>query len=155
MRVTLCGSIAFMNEMIAVKEKLEAAGHEVKLPPYEVADDAGNMIPVMEYYRLRKAASKDDAWIWERKEEAMRMHFDKVAWADAVLVVNETKKDIFYYIGGNTFLEMGVAFHLGKKIFLLHPIPAQDTTEEIIAMRPVVLNGDLANFPSVLYAPAV
>lgn len=144
MRITLCGSIAFMDEMIRVKSELEAAGHEVKLPPTEVPDEHGVMIPVGEYYKRRKAAGVDETWIWERKTEAMRNHFDKVVWADAVVVVNVTKNGIEHYVGGNTFLEMGVAFHLKKPIYLLNPIPKQDNAEELIAMNPVVLNGDIA-----------
>ena len=144
MKITLCGSIAFMDEMDRVKRELEAMGHEVKLPPYEVADENGKMMPVGEYYKLRKAAGVDDHWIWDRKNEAIATHFDKVAWADAILVVNVTKNGIDHYIGGNTFLEMGIAFHLKKPIYLLHPIPQQQYTEEILAMKTTVLDGDLS-----------
>jgi hypothetical protein len=55
------------------------------------------------------------------------------------------KNGIKNYIGGNTFLEMGFAHVLNQKIFLLNPIPEIPFYKtEIEAMRPVVLNGDLA-----------
>jgi hypothetical protein len=38
---------------------------------------------------------------------------------------------------------MGLAFHLNKKIFLLNEIPKQSCKEEIIGMKPTLLNGDL------------
>jgi len=143
MKITLCGSIAFYDEMTKIKEKLEAAWHEVKLPPVEIEDENGKMIPIKKYYELRKKDSGNTKWIWDRKEEAMRRHFNKVEWADAILVTNYDKKGVKGYIGGNTLMEMAVAFHLNKKIFLLNEIPEIDSKEEIIGVKPIVINGNL------------
>ena len=38
---------------------------------------------------------------------------------------------------------MGHAFGLGKKIYLLYPVPQMDYDVEMHAMQPVVLDGDL------------
>jgi hypothetical protein len=143
MNITICGSIAFHAEMDEAKKELEALGHEVKLPPYEVKDENGVMIPVKEYYAKRKASNIDAGWIWERKAEAIKWHFDKVAWSDAILVLNYDKNDITNYIGPNTFLEVGLAFYLGKKIFFLRDIPEMSSKEEYLAMGPIVIHGDL------------
>ena len=59
------------------------------------------------------------------------------------MVVNVNKKGILNYIGGNSFLEMGFAHILNKPIFILNEIPEMIYTDEILAMQPVVLNGDL------------
>lgn len=117
MKITLCGSIAFFDEMLKLKTQLEQLGHEVKLPPTEEPDGDGKMIPVLTYYQIRKTAKPTDTWVWDRKAQAMREHFDKVAWADAIVVLNETKHNVPNYIGGNTLMEMGVAFYLHKKIY--------------------------------------
>ncbi len=53
----------------------------------------------------------------------IREHFRKIQQADAILVLNHDKKGIKNYIGGNTFLEMGVAFWLDKKYFFSTPFP--------------------------------
>ena len=143
MKITICGSIAFYDEMLKAKKELEARGHEIKLPPVEVKDQNGNMIPVKKYYELRKAAKDTDSWIWERKEEAMKNHFDKVEWSDAILVLNHDKNNIPGYVGPNTLMEMGVAMWLKKKIYLLNEIPEISYKEEILGMRPILLNGDL------------
>ncbi len=58
-------------------------------------------------------------------------------------MINLTKKGIDNYIGGNTFLEMGFAYVLAKKIFLWQDIPEMIYTDEIKAMQPIILNGDL------------
>jgi len=102
------------------------------------------MIPIKEYYRLRKETISEAGWIWDRKEWAMRTHFDKVAWADVVLIANYTKNEIENYIGGNTFLEMGVAFYLKKPIYLLNPIPETSIKEEVLGMKVVVINNDFS-----------
>ncbi|MDA1038233.1 MAG: hypothetical protein O2877_00915 [bacterium] len=143
MNITICGSIAFYDEMIDVKKQLEQLGHEVKLPPFEVKDENGNMIPVKEYYSRRKSETDDTSWIWDRKEEAMRMHFQKVEWGDAVLILNFDKNAVSNYVGANTLLEMGLAFHLNKKVFLLNDVPDMSYKEEILGMKPIIINNDL------------
>jgi len=143
MNITLCGSIAFYPQMLETKSGLEALGHVVDLPPSEVPDENGQMIPVAEYYAQRKAAAADDEYIWELKAKAIHWHFEKVAWADAILVTNVPKNGIDGYVGANTLMEMGVAFYLGKKIFLLNAIPEMSCTEEIRGMMPTVIGGAL------------
>ncbi|HLD03020.1 MAG TPA: hypothetical protein VJC07_04955 [Candidatus Nanoarchaeia archaeon] len=145
MKITICGSIAFYDDMLKAKDELEEKGHEVKLPPTEVKDDNGNLIPIKKYYELRKKAKESDKWIWDRKEEAMMWHFEKVNWSDAILVLNYEKNGIKGYVGANTLLEMGLALWLKKKIYLLNEIPEMGYTEEIRGMKPVVLNGTVSN----------
>ena len=143
MNITICGSIAFYDEMLYIKKNLEHLGHQVKLPLSEVKDENGNMIPVKEYYAKRKAETNDMSWIWDRKEEAMRLHFQKIEWSDAVLILNHDKNNIPNYVGANTLLEMGLAFHLNKKLFLLNDIPEISYKEEILGMKPIVISQDL------------
>jgi len=143
MNITICGSIAFYDKMLDIKKKLEQLDYQVKLPPFEVKDENGNMISVKEYYSKRKAEINNASWIWDRKEEAMRLHFQKVEWCDAVLILNYDKNDIPNYIGVNTLLEMGLAFHLNKKLFLLNEIPEISYKEEILGMKPIIINNDL------------
>lgn len=150
MKVLICCSIAFIDVAKAMKEQLERNGHEVKMPPMEIPNEHGWLIPSQQYYKLRKADQGNSGWIWERKAEAMKDHFKKVEWADTILVVNLTKNDIMGYVGGNTFLEMGLAFHLGKRIFMVCPIPDMPyCREEIIAMGVTIVGRHLENFPKV------
>lgn len=143
MNVTICGSIAFYDEMLDTKKKLEQLGHQIKLPPFEVKDDKGNMISVKEYYSRRKSETDNTSWVWDRKEEAIRMHFQKIEWSDAILILNHDKNNISNYVGANTLLEMGIAFHLNKKIFLLNDIPEISYKEEILGMKPIIINDNL------------
>jgi len=143
MKITICGSIAFLDEMQEAQKILEELGHEVQIPPLEVLGEDDKAIPAKEYYTLRKATNDNDSWIWDRKEKAMKLHFDKVVWSDAILILNHSKNGVNHYIGANTLLEMGLAFHHGKKIYLLNPIPEISYKEEILGMRPIIINGDL------------
>jgi hypothetical protein len=144
MKITLCGSIVFHNEALSIKKELEKLGCEVKLWPIRIKDNDGNPIPIQEYYKIRKKASNDERWVWNRKAEAIENHFNKVAWSDAILVLNYEKNNVKSYIGGNTLMEIGIAFYLKKKIYLLNEVPELPYKEEILGVKPIILNNDLS-----------
>ncbi|KKQ28224.1 MAG: Maf-like protein [Candidatus Magasanikbacteria bacterium GW2011_GWC2_37_14] len=78
------------------------------------------------------------------EHDAIREHWRVIQESEVVLILNYDKNNIPNYIGGNSFLEMGFAYILNKPIYLLNPIPAMPFYEtEIIAMKPVILDGDL------------
>ena len=48
------------------------------------------------------------------------------------------------YVGGNTLIEIGLAFYLKKKIYILNNVSSEISyKQEIMGMSPVFLNGDL------------
>ena len=57
------------------------------------------------------------------KNDVIRDYYQKIDKSDCILVLNLTKNGIENYIGGNTFLEIGFAHVLGKKIYLYNNIP--------------------------------
>ena len=134
MKITLCGSIFFINEMNEWKSKLEKAGHKVKMPPTQIILNNGESMSAKNFYQKRKKADISDKHVWDRKKQAIKDHFEKIEWCEAVLVVNEDKNGIAGYIGPNTFLEIGIAYYLGKKIYCTNPLPIMASTEELIVM---------------------
>ena len=144
MKITICGSIAFYKEMQEIESKLKSLGHEVDLPPLKVPGPGDKEISVEEYYQIRKNASDDEKWVWDQKGKSIKVHFKKIEWSDVVLITNYTKGEIENYVGANTFLEMGLAFYLNKKIFLLNGIPEVSYKEEILGMKPIVIDNDLS-----------
>jgi len=44
---------------------------------------------------------------------------------------------------------MGYAFGLGKKVYLVNPVPEMDYKTEMHAIQPIVINGDLEKIPFV------
>lgn len=123
----------FHKEMETTRDALLARGFRVYVPG-EVDDLRKN-----EFYMK----SDDDRIEAKIEYDLIREHFRKVKIADVVLILNYEKKGIEGYIGGNTFLEMGYAFGLGKQVYLLNPIPKMDYYTEMVAIQPIVLHGNL------------
>lgn len=76
--------------------------------------------------------------------DLIRRHFNLIIQSDCVLIANYMKKGVENYIGGNTFLEMGFAFVLGKPLFVINPLPELPYITEIQGMRPYILDNDLS-----------
>jgi hypothetical protein len=134
MIITICGSMEFHEKMREVGKRLKADGHTVFMPKsIGLMDTIGYVHPTVTQEKIRAKIQHD----------FIREHFRKIEKCDAILVLNYTKKRIKNYIGGNTFLEIGLAYWLGKKIFLLNPIPDMDYMTELHARRLIVLHGDL------------
>ncbi len=143
MRITICGSIAFYDEMLLVQKELAVLGHEVKVPPPMRTGKSGEALSSKDYYIIRHSAKPEDTWVWDEKKRGIMQHFEKVAWSEVILVLNYDKNGIKNYIGPNTLMEMGLALWLNKKIFLLNSIPEMSYLEEICGMKPIVIEGDL------------
>jgi hypothetical protein len=134
MKVGVAGSMQFTERMLELCEQLETLGHQVfmsKFAPYF----AGKTDEQKEKIKLHQ----------KNKKDAIREFWKPMQDADALLVANYDKSGVKNYIGGNAFLEMGFAHVLNQKIYLLYPIPRMPYYEtEIIAMQPIVINGDLS-----------
>ena len=150
MKITLCGSIGFYKEMESARDQLIKFGHEIKIPELglEAPEEFGGGKKVY-FGKYIEDNGGMDAFpaghkIWNLKEGAIRDHFEKIDWADAILVVNHEKRGIKGYIGGNTLIEIGVAFYLKKQIYILHPVSSElSYKQEILGMKPIMLDGDL------------
>jgi len=140
MKITICGSLNFTHEIDNLRKKLEELGHDVTVPI------SSEKILKGEFSLDEIKREKEEGKFSERaiKMDAIRVYFEKIQEADAIVVANFDKKDISHYIGGNSFLEMGFAHVLNKKIFLLYPIPSMIYKDELEAMQPVILDGDFS-----------
>lgn len=130
--------MAFAKEMKKTKVLLEEMGHQASIP--EFTDE---MIKNPEWHESVHRAGEHHKF--KKKYDLIRSHYKKIEKADAILVLNYKKKGVENYIGGNSFLEMGFAHVLNKPIYLMNPLPQNSPyLEEIAAMEPIVLNGDLS-----------
>jgi len=131
MIIAICGSMEFAREMTAVGSLLEAQGHRVLYPKYTLP--FAQQIP-----------SKQEKARLKKLEDLILAHYKNITKSDAILILNYDKDNRKGWIGANSFLEMGFAHVLGKRIYLFNPIPDFDYfREEIEAMDPVVLDGNL------------
>lgn len=134
MKIGIAGSMNYTEKMVELCEKLRAMGHEVFMSKFADAY-IGKTHEEKEKIKLEHKYNYD----------AIREFWKPMQNAEALLVANYDKHGIKNYIGGNSFLEMGFAYVLGHKIYLINPIPQMPYYEtEIIAMKPIVINGDLA-----------
>jgi len=120
--------------MLKAEEALRQQGLEVEIPWGVKKYRDNNFIHVSEGER-----AKD-----KKENDLIKRYYEHIKEYDAVLVVNADKKGIRYYIGGNTFLEMGFGYVLGKHLFVLNPLPDVSYRDEMEAMSPIILNGDLS-----------
>lgn len=133
MKITICGSMTTAKKMIDIAKALEGAGHDVVLP--EFTEEYAGM-DTLDNVHSESVENK-------LNHDLIRGYFEEIKDSDAILVINEKRNGVDNYIGGNSFLEMGFAHVLGKKIFLLNDMPDMLYRDEIMAMKPVVIHGDL------------
>ncbi len=139
----------FYKEMENLAEKLREAGHEVKVPLLRIeVEEAGKKRNMSITTFIEERGGIDlfgvDHPVWEEKSSAIDAHFEKIEWGDAVLAANYDKRGVAGYVGGNTLMEMGLAKYLQKKIYLLLPVSSEVSyKEEILGMKPIILNNDL------------
>jgi len=122
----------FAKEMLEVQKQLQELNHEI-------------FLPITVYQCTEKSGLNEDLKFC-LENDVMKDHFNKIELSDAILVLNYPKNNIAGYIGGSALMEIAVAHHLNKKIFILHDLPSEDDIRyalEIKVARPIILNGDL------------
>lgn len=131
MKICICCSLSFTNEVLALSKELELLGHEPLLPNGMI-----NHVTEQEDFDPVKTKAATDA---------VRKHIDKIREADAILVCNYDKNGIENYIGANTFIEIAAAHYMHKPIYFLNSLPKQAyIQDEIESFDATILNGDLS-----------
>jgi nucleoside 2-deoxyribosyltransferase len=137
--VVICCSANFYEHANKLADELRAKGFNVVVPKTAVKMQTKGDYDVDKektWYR-----NPDD---FDIKAERMHAHFDAVAAGDAILVINDEKHEVKGYIGPNTLMEMGLAFHLRKPIYVLNSIDKDmPVYEEVVGMNSVILDGDI------------
>jgi len=132
MKILIASSKHFYNKIEEIKSHLENKGHIIALPnsynePFK-EDEMKNM-----------SREKHIEW----KSAMLKKHSKNIMPNDAILVLNFNKNQELNYIGGATFLEIAKAWELNKIIFLYNPIPNNLFKDELTAINPIVLEGNL------------
>ncbi|HAR99894.1 MAG: NUDIX hydrolase [Candidatus Moranbacteria bacterium GW2011_GWC2_37_73] len=145
MKITICGSSTFKEQMLEYRDKLFAMGHEAIVhPDYEAfvkgeKQEIWNQVTNGEHAEAKKA------------QGYIKWYYNAICSSDGILVLNFDKKGIKNYVGGNTLMEIAFAHVNDKKVFLLNPIPEEVSyTDEIKAMYDVMLDGDFNNIKQYL-----
>ena len=143
MKVYVLGSTSFVEEMVRVVDDIKAAVHEGWIHPHYI-DYVENQDSV-DWQRIKNG---EEAAV-KIENDYMRQHYNHILESDAIFVVNLEKNGIKNYIGGNVLMELGQAYVNDKKIFLLNPVPELPYTDEIVAVKPIVINGDFSKMNEI------
>lgn len=132
----ICGSMTFAKEMLKTKKILEQMGHQIKIPTdaHDIANGKHDHDDLEADYNHCV------------ENDIMRTHFKFIEESDAVLVLNYDKNNIKGYIGTSSLMEIGLAHHFRKKIFILQPLlhhSEQRWAHEVRITQPIILSGDL------------
>lgn len=142
MKIVICGSIELSDKIIEVADKLEARELEVEIPRSTMKIRKGELT-LDEYRAMKKENGGDFVMRKQANFDFITDYYNKIKDSDGILVLNLDKNGIENYIGGNALMELGFARVMGKKIYLYNPIPQMSYTDEICAVEPTVINGDL------------
>ncbi len=139
--ITICASGAFAAQAYELKAQLEEKGFRILVFRDKVKLN-GEELKVDHFNELRKQRLTSE--MLALKKQLMDEHIKNIEQSDAVLILNLDKNGISGYIGGNTFMEMAIAYYLGKPIFLWkQPSPALPYYEEVMAMNPTIIDGNV------------
>lgn len=145
MKIYVIGSNSAMHEMVKAKNDLCDFGLEGA-----ISEDYEKLVRGEMDDMLERIADGEHAEV-KIDRDYHRYNFRNIKASDAVLVVNEPKHGQENYIGGNTLMEMGQAYVLDKKIFILHNLPKDAPyLDEIKSLEPVCLKGDLSKIQEYL-----
>lgn len=144
--MTICCSANFYKQAVEMQDKFSKL-FTVVIPETALVMKESNDYEVSHYKTWY--GNEDD---YPKKAERMRAHFEEVAKADLIFVLNYEKKGVQNYIGANTTMEMGLAFFMNKPIFILNELPENSPfEEEFKGMHPIILHGKDDDLPH-LYA---
>lgn len=135
MKILIGWSMSFASKMFEVQETLMKQWHTV------------NLSPGINFFVENPSAKMDFEQELQFCKETgiMKKFFDEIAVSEAVLFLNYDKKWIAGYIGASVLMEIGIAYHLGKKIFLINPIDkSQWYALEVLLTSPTIIDWDLS-----------
>jgi len=138
--IALCASLSFYKDLFVIEKQLVKRGYKVIIPKTA--------------RKMQKSGNFDVAshktWFqnendYKKKKALMDDHFKKILRSDAILVINNEKKGVNGYIGGNVLMEMAVAYMEKLPIYLWNGMDHMSPfEEEIKAMNCIFLNQDLS-----------
>lgn len=135
-KIFLAASMNFYQELVQVERSLQDLAFTVEIPVSAKLMKAKNDFDVSHFKGATTSAQKG---------VLIKENFENIALADALLVINNEKNGIKGYIGANVLMEIGLAYYLGKTIYIWNPYPDDASyREEMLALGVIVINQDLS-----------
>ena len=140
MKITICASVNFTPAIKEVSDKLTALGHEVNIPTTSRRIIRGDL--TLEEY-LREKEKNGDKKFREGGVDLIKRYYNYIKTGDAILVLNLDKKGVKNYVGGSVLMEIGFAHVLDKKIYFYNDLPDMPYSDELKAVKSIIIHGDL------------
>ncbi|MDQ0462893.1 hypothetical protein QO010_000641 [Caulobacter ginsengisoli] len=134
MKIAICGSMSFIDEMEAIAADLRAHVEAVFTPVREEGDLDWDSLP------LEQAV--------DRKRGYLLGYLEQIRACDGVLIANFEKHGVAGYVGPNTLVEAAFAHAAGKPVAFLNPPGPQPARLEALAMMTICLDGGGAAIPA-------
>lgn len=136
--IVICSSGSFYEHVNQIAAELKGRDYRVVVPA-----TAKKMKGHGDY-----DISKVKTWVnnpkyFGRKHSLAMGHFKEVASGDAILIVNDDKPGKPNYIGPNTTMEWGLAYWLGKPVFMLNGVGKDSNFYEEVHGMSTIIDGDL------------
>ncbi len=139
--IVICASASHYQDVLKIEDKLKKLGYKVVSPQTAYIMAEKNDFDVTHYKTWLK-----DTNDYSRKTKLMTDHFAEIIKGDIVLVVNMEKHNLKGYIGGNVLMELTIAHHYNKPLFIYNKIDENlSIKEEIYGLTPTFLNGKLSH----------
>ena len=107
MKILIHASLDFVKDLVFAQKSIEGlTKHEVLLPE------------LIRYQYIRDEQGDDEAFT-KIKNRLTKENISNVEKCDCLLILNHNHRGIENYVGGNSFIEMIIAFYLKKPIYLL------------------------------------
>ncbi|MEZ4180366.1 MAG: hypothetical protein R3B41_02545 [Candidatus Doudnabacteria bacterium] len=146
MKVVVCGSMAFLEQMEQLKQELENLGFQVIIPKLTDMELAAGEYDPVHFGRNKDGKYDPTNKYWKDKAGSLDYYFGEIKKADIVLVANYDKKGVKGYIGGNVLMEMALAFWFKLPMYLLQTPDYESLSysDEILGTGAISINHDLS-----------
>ncbi len=135
-RISICGSMTFINDMEVLGARLIDAGYEVNTPAREEVKLDWSSMPDEESLKLKRIYIDG--------------YLEKIRNSDLVLIANYPKDGIAGYIGANALMEAAFAYALGIPVVYLKRPGNQSCRLEAHSISRVILNDDIQALDAVI-----
>lgn len=136
MKISICGSMAFVDQFEALADELRAEGFRVCTPVREEAGARWDEMAPDQAVALKAAYVSG--------------YLEEIRSSDLVLMANYPKGDVAGYVGANSLIEAAFGFALGKSVAFLFEPGEQPCRLEALALMGACLNGDASSVRTIL-----
>lgn len=134
--IFICSSMSFYEEVVKIETKLLKKGFSVTIPVSAQIMKQKNDFDITHF--------KGGAITDKQKAGYIKTNFTNISKSDSILVINNTKKGITGYIGPNVLMEIGLAFYLGKEIYIWNEVEKNAPYyEELQALAVIYINQNI------------